>query len=46
VLRGGSWFNSGDVARSAFREVATPGYNYLPGFNFFVAGFRCIRSLP
>lgn len=38
VLRGGSWANSWNVARSAFRSYLSPGYteNYI--------GFRCARS--
>lgn len=34
VLRGGSWYNSGFYARSAYRNVSSPGNSH----NFF--GFR------
>jgi formylglycine-generating enzyme required for sulfatase activity len=40
VLRGGSWYGSYNVARSADRNRVTPVNTY---FNF---GFRCARSLP
>jgi formylglycine-generating enzyme required for sulfatase activity len=40
VLRGGSWYDGNDFARSAFRGYVTPDVIY---YNF---GFRCARSLP
>jgi formylglycine-generating enzyme required for sulfatase activity len=40
VLRGGSWYYSDNLARSAYRFSNSPD---LINFNF---GFRCARSLP
>ena len=39
VLRGGSWYDSGNVVRSASRSF----YNY-PDYWYFDLGFRCVRS--
>ena len=38
VIRGGSWFNSAEYCRSAFRFGFTPSYRY------FILGFRVARS--
>jgi serine/threonine-protein kinase len=40
VLRGGSWSDSDDSVRSAFRGVFSPGR-----WIYLVLGFRCVRSL-
>ena len=40
VFRGGSWFNTASICRSAFRSSFLPSSR----FNFF--GFRLVRTLP
>lgn len=40
VLRGGSWFNTGQSVRAASR------YREVPGFYSRFAGFRVLRALP
>jgi formylglycine-generating enzyme required for sulfatase activity len=40
VLRGGSWIQYRNGARSAFRSVSAPEYRY------FDSGFRVVRTLP
>ena len=40
VLRGGSWDNYDNSARSAYR------YWFVPSFTYGIIGFRCARSLP
>ena len=40
VLRGGSWYDSADLVRSANR------FRYVPAGASYYIGFRCARSLP
>ncbi len=37
VMRGGSWYNHGDISRCANR------YPYNPAFDYYDVGFRCVR---
>ena len=45
VLRGGSWRNSAESARSAARYSETPGFSDVC-FNADLYGFRCVRNVP
>jgi sulfatase modifying factor 1 len=38
VMRGGSWYNNGKIARCANR------YPYNPAFDYYDVGFRCVRG--
>jgi formylglycine-generating enzyme required for sulfatase activity len=38
VMRGGSWYNHGDISRSANR------YPYNPASDYYDVGFRCVRG--
>ena len=38
VMRGGSWYNHGDISRCANR------YPYNPAFDYYDVGFRCVRG--
>ncbi|MBI3849380.1 MAG: formylglycine-generating enzyme family protein [Verrucomicrobia bacterium] len=38
VMRGGSWYNYGNIARCSNR------YPFNPAWNFFDVGFRCVRG--
>jgi formylglycine-generating enzyme required for sulfatase activity len=38
VMRGGSWYNHGDISRCANR------YPYNPAFDYYDVGFRCVMG--